>query len=178
MREDIDAAILSVSILLCHDPESDYESMETHSFWQSFLKSLPLSNIVSLEVIGTALPNSIWIEIFAPLTNLKTIIINSEDDAAFFRITAPNSSNSITQPFPALSSVTVKSECDYLSIASSLDLRLASGLAPFKLVLYTEGSLGPHVVTRLRESALDVQIHSSVLLRTLNALNTSVLSRT
>ncbi len=161
---EIDEALLSASVLLGHDSESEGELID--DFWRSFLKSLPLSNIVSFEVIhdSVTLPDSVWVEVFAPLTTLKTITIDSNYYAAFFRIASPaNLSNSISLPFPALSSVTVKAHCieDYLSIASSLELRLGSGLAPFNLVLYTD-NIKPDAIIRLRKSALNVQIHPSV----------------
>jgi hypothetical protein len=156
----IDKAILSISVILCHDSESEGESIA--NLWRSFLTSLPLRNIVSLEVADdrVALPDSVWIEVFAPIKALKTIILNSEYYASFFRIASPDSGKEIALPFPALSYVTVRAPCvdDYLSIASSLDSRLEAGLGPFNLVFYTD-SIKPDAITRLRKPALNVQIH-------------------
>ena len=158
---EIDKALLSASVSSWHDYGSEDESID--NFWRSFLKSLPLGNIVSLEVTGDSVtpPDSVWVEVFASLTILKTITINSNNYAAFFHIASPDSSNSkIALPFPALSSVIVKAQCvdDYLSIANSLDSRLEAGLVPFSLVFYTD-DIKSYAITQLRKSALNVQIH-------------------
>jgi len=153
---------LSASVLLFHDSQSDRDTKLTDDIRRSFLKSLPLSDIVSLEVVdeSVTLPDSVWVEVFAPLTSLKTIIINSNHYAAFFRIASPDSSNSIAFPFPALSFVTVKAHHveDYLSITSSLDSRLEAGLALINLVFYTD-NIKPDAIAQLRKSALSVQVH-------------------
>ncbi len=109
---------------------------------------------------AVTLPDSVWVGVFAPMTTLNIIIIESNDYAAFFDTTSPDSGKSMTLPFPALSSVTVKALGinDYLSIVSSLDSRLEAGLPPFNLVFYTD-NIQPHAITRLRKSALNVQIH-------------------
>ena len=152
-----DGALLSVSVLW-YPPE---EPSESDDFWRLFLKSLPLSNIVSLGVYddSVTLPDSVWVEVFATVTTLKNVIIDSNDYAAFFDIASPNS---IALPFPALSCVTVQAPCvkdrDYPSIDSCLDSRLEAGLPPFKLVLYTN-DIQPRAITWIRESALNIQIH-------------------
>ena len=128
----------------------------TDDFWRPFLVSLPLSNIVSLDYCVT-LPNSVWVEVFASITILTTIIIDSNDYAYLFDMVSPDLRNSlaIALPFPALSSVTVKAPCikDYPSIANSLDSRLEAGL-PLD-------NIQPHAIGWLRQSAaLNIQIHS------------------
>ena len=158
---EFDKSLLSASVLLCHDSESEGELID--NIWLSFLKSLPLRNIVSWEVgrdDSTSLPDSVWVEIFATLKTLKTITIDSRSYATFFRVASPDSNKSTALPFPALSSVTVKAPCvkDYLSIVSSLDSRREAGLAPFNLVFYTD-DINPHAITQLRKSTLNVQLH-------------------
>lgn len=159
-EEEIRSHTLTASIVLCHDFESEDELID--DLWRSFFKTLPLSNLVSLEVKDDdiTLPESIWEEIFAPITTLKTIVIDSNYYATFFLFASPIS---IAIPFSALSTVTVKAYAidDYISIVNSLDSRLAAGIGPFDLILYTN-NIEPQAVAQLYISALTVQIYPPV----------------